>query len=113
MDLCLCDHQGLPPVHILQPNPSVSVRHELSSRASHTPHPSEPHPNPPPPFVPPTAPTCPLSPSVFGDRWQERWQEVHGALPPQLLEFLQGGARGEGAGGKGLVGSMAWHGTAG
>lgn len=31
--------------------------------------------------------------SVFGDRCQEAWQQEHGALPSQLLEFLQGEAR--------------------
>lgn len=28
--------------------------------------------------------------SIFTDRHHRRWQEVHGNLPEQLLEFLQG-----------------------
>lgn len=29
--------------------------------------------------------------SIFSDRQHRRWQELHGSLPEQLLEFLQGG----------------------
>lgn len=34
--------------------------------------------------------------SVFGDRCQELWQEAHGRLPPQLLDFITGRGRGVG-----------------
>lgn len=28
--------------------------------------------------------------SIFSDRQHRKWQELHGELPPLLLEFLQG-----------------------
>jgi hypothetical protein len=28
--------------------------------------------------------------SIFSDRQHRQWQELHGELPPLLLEFLQG-----------------------
>jgi len=28
--------------------------------------------------------------SIFSDRQHRRWQDLHGELPPLLLEFLQG-----------------------
>lgn len=28
--------------------------------------------------------------SIFSDRQHRQWQELHGELPPMLLEFLQG-----------------------
>lgn len=31
--------------------------------------------------------------SVFGDTWQETWQQCYGTMPAALLEFLQGDAR--------------------
>lgn len=35
----------------------------------------------------------PLGLSIYSDRHQRRWQEVHGALPQELLDFLQDGAK--------------------
>jgi hypothetical protein len=28
--------------------------------------------------------------SIFSDKQHRRWQELHGEIPPLLLEFLQG-----------------------
>lgn len=47
--------------------------------------------------------------SVFSDRQHRAWQEAHGELPEQLLEFLQGGGQEEQGKGGGLCSSWGVH----